>query len=92
VDIALRRASDAARALEPCDGDAAAAGIRADLVGTSAAVVFVEPAEDTFPSVALPPLLMARRLAITRSRVLCVVAVCAIVNPVESTFHPVIHA
>ena len=95
VDIAVRRASDAARALEPCDVDAAAkAGADWILAGVGAgtAVVCVEAAGDTFASAALPPLLMAWRLAITRSRVLCVVAVCAIVNPVESTFHPVTRA
>jgi len=99
VDIALRRASDAERALEPGAVDAAAR-TGADCVRAGADCVFagadrarsVAPAEDAVPNAALPPVLMAWRLAITSSRVLCVVAVCPIVNPVESTFHPVIHA
>ena len=106
VDIALRRASDAARALEPdAAGAAASSGAYclragADCVRAGAGCVRAGAdrerscvaAEDTVASAALPPLLIAWRLAITSSRVLCVVAVCAIVNPVESTFHPVSRA
>ena len=100
VDIALRRASDASRALEPGTVDGAARTgadcVRAGAVCVSAGADRVRPgvpAEDAVPSAALPPVLMAWRLAITSSRVLCVVvAVCAIVNPVESTFHPVTRA
>ncbi|MDH3871286.1 MAG: hypothetical protein OEU44_03635, partial [Gammaproteobacteria bacterium] len=80
LDIAKRRAMEAAR---PLVAGAAAAFARA---GADAAVDCVVPADDTAASAVLPPLLMARRLASTSSRVLWVVAVCAIVNPVESAF------
>ncbi|MGB5337576.1 MAG: hypothetical protein WBO06_00620 [Gammaproteobacteria bacterium] len=80
LDIAKRRAMEAAR---PLAAGAAEAFARP---GADAAMDCVVAADDTAACAALPPLLIARRLASTSSRVLWVVAVCAIVNPVESAF------
>jgi hypothetical protein len=81
LDIASRRARDAARAVDPCA--ALTGGTAADLVGAADAVRTDAPPVAVVPARPdLPTLLSARRRASASSRELRLVAVCAIINPV----------
>jgi len=86
VDIAWRRACDAARPVMAGVPATVATGLPVDALAADEEAVAVPVAAEFAAAVALSPVLpvvlIARRRASARSRELMLLAVCAIVNPV----------